>query len=344
MFLAVFITLAIFAGQPAPGGYSVSTAAAAQGRNTITGYVYDSARRPVSNVRVELLDDVNSMIGGATTTSSGGYTFNNLPAGTFQIRVLPMGDYLGQTVRVQISNFSVGSTSGRGAVTGAQTEHVDIMLQPRPGAMGAPPGSTFAQQVPSAAEAAYNNAIDSFNSNNTEKGIAELKRALEIFPTYYIALERLGWEQVKLQQYGQAVEPLKKAVEVNPKGAAGLYALGVAQYNLKQWPEATESLRLSLSLAPDSPNVPLLHRFLGIALVRQNKPDDAEKHLRLAHEKGGKQMHEPDVHMHLAQIYSNRKLYKEAADELEVFLKEEPKARDAENIKNVVKQLRAKAQ
>ena len=50
-----------------------------------------------------------------------------------------------------------------------------------------------------------------------------------------------------------------------------------------------------------------------------------------------------DVHMHLAQLHSNNKRYKEAADELEVFLKETPDARDAESIKNIIKQLRAKA-
>jgi hypothetical protein len=47
--------------------------------------------------------------------------------------------------------------------------------------------------------------------------------------------------------------------------------------------------------------------------------------------------------MHLAQMYSNDKRYKEAADELELFLKETPNARDAESIKNIIKQLRAKA-
>jgi tetratricopeptide (TPR) repeat protein len=332
VFLAAFTLLA---GQPATGHYSV---AAVQGRNTITGYVYDSARRPVPNIRVELLDDVNSMIGGSITNSSGRYSFNNLSTGTFQVRVLPSGDYLGQTIRVQIQSLSIGASRSAG---GAQTEHIDIVLQLRAGSLGAAPGSTFAQQVPKPAEDAYRTAVESLNSNKTDQGISELKRAVELFPTYYAALERLGWEMVKLQQYEQALESLKKAVEVNPKGDTSLYALGVALYNLKRWPEATDSLRRSLSLAPDSPNIAFLHMYLGIALVRQNKADDAEPHLKQAHERGGKVV--PDVHMHLAQIYSNRKLYKEAADELEVFLKETPNARDSENIKNIIKQLRAKA-
>jgi regulator of sirC expression with transglutaminase-like and TPR domain len=47
--------------------------------------------------------------------------------------------------------------------------------------------------------------------------------------------------------------------------------------------------------------------------------------------------------MALAQIYSNSNRYKEAADELEVYLKEAPDARDAERIKTLINQLRAKA-
>jgi regulator of sirC expression with transglutaminase-like and TPR domain len=47
--------------------------------------------------------------------------------------------------------------------------------------------------------------------------------------------------------------------------------------------------------------------------------------------------------MHLAKYYSENKRYKEAADELELFLKQAPDARDAEKIKALIKQLRAKA-
>ena len=41
-----------------------------------------------------------------------------------------------------------------------------------------------------------------------------------------------------------------------------------------------------------------------------------------------------DVHMHLAQLYSNDKRYANAADELELFLKEASNAKDTDSIKN----------
>jgi tetratricopeptide (TPR) repeat protein len=202
--------------------------------------------------------------------------------------------------------------------------------------------TVFAQNVPEFARAAYEQAIENLDKkNDAEQGIADLKKAIGLFPTYYLALERLGAEYLRLQQYESAVQTLNKAIGVNPKGPSSFYARGVAQYYLKQMPEAIKSLRYSMSLAPDSPNAAFLEMYLGMALLKSGKTEEAETHLRQAHVKGGKLL--PDVHMHLAQIYSNGKRYKDAADELELFLTEIPDARDAERIKEIIKQLRAKA-
>ena len=231
-------------------------------------------------------------------------------------------------------------------MSGAQVEQVDFTLKTRDevdkSARPTTTGTTFAQNVPDDARAAYERAIESLDKRqDADHGIAELKKAVELFPTYYLALERLGGEYVKLKQYEEAVRVLNAAVEINPRGHPSMYALGVARYYLKQIPEAIELLRRSLSLAPDSPNSAFSHMFLGMALLKDGKFAEAETHLKRAHEIGDKQV--PDVHMYLAQMYSNSKRYKEAADELELFLKETPDARDAESIRNIIKQLRAKA-
>src|SRR5262249_5324705 len=121
------------------------------------------------------------------------------------------------------------------------------------------------------------------------------------------------------------------------KGNMSWYALGVAQYNLKNLNEAQESLMRSVTLAPNSANSQF---WYGIVLFRSGKMKEAESPLKKAYELGGKQV--ADVHMYLAQIYSNSKRYREAADELELFLKETD-ARDSEKIKGLIQQLRAKA-
>jgi Tfp pilus assembly protein PilF len=341
--ICLFLSIALVAG---PGNGVLATTGL-QSRNAIGGHVFDSSRRPVAHLRVELLDEVDSTIATSLTDSSGRYVFNGLSPGTFQIRVLTHGtNFVGQTTRVTITNFSRSSPTGNARISGAQVEQVDFNLKTRdevnsslkPSAAGV----TFYQDVPADARAAYETAVENLDKKrDAERGLAELKKAVELFPSYYLALERLGGEYVKLQQYEQATRMLNRALEINPKGHASLFALGVARYYLKQMPEAIDLLRRSISLAPDSPNAAFSHMFLGMALLKDGKPEEAETHLKRAHMIGDKQV--PDVHMHLAQMYSNSKRYKEAADELELFLKETPNARDAESIKNIIKQLRAKA-
>lgn len=327
-------------GVHAPVAYAAARPAA-QGRNAISGHVFDTGRRPVEGVYVELLDEVDTVLRRVRTDASGRYAFSNLSDGNFQVRVLTHGtNLIGQTRRVSITNF-MGGAAGQ-----SYEEHFTLAASKAPGATStavaaSSPGLVFVQEgVPETAKAAYEKAVRELEreGGNKVSALAELKKAVEIFPTYYLALEQLGAEYVRQQQYEPARAALLKAVEVNPRGYKSLYALGVAQYNLKQKSEATESLRRSVELNPSSVNSQL---WLGIVLFKDGKASQAEPHLKRAHELGEKRV--PDVHMYLAQLYSDTKRYAQAADELEHFLKEAPAARDAENIRRLIKQLREKA-
>jgi tetratricopeptide (TPR) repeat protein len=78
--------------------------------------------------------------------------------------------------------------------------------------------------------------------------------------------------------------------------------------------------------------------WLGMLLRQTNKLDEAETYLkeanRLAESKSA------DVHWQLALLFNELKRNKEAADELELFLKAEPDAKDIELIKKLIKRLR----
>lgn len=339
--LGVALAVGLLCVETRPANFHTpARTAAAQGRNTISGHVFDTARRPVEAVYVELLDEVDTVLRRVRTDESGHYVFSNLSDGTFQVRVLTYGtDFVGQTRRVSINNFVSG---GAGQL---YEEHFTLKSRPTDktttSISTSAPKIIFTQEgVPETAKVSYEKAVRELEreGGDKESALAELKKAVEIFPTYYLALERLGAEYVRRQQYEPARAVLLKAVEVNPRGYRSLYALGVAQYNLKQKAEAVESLRRSVELYPSSVNS---HLWLGIILLRDGESERAESHLKRAHELGEKRV--PDVHMYLAQLYSNSKRYREAADELEHFLKEAPNARDAENIKRLIAQLREKA-
>ena len=301
--------------------------------NTISGHVSNDQHVPLANLRVELLNEVDTVISTVKTDGSGLFVFRKLSDGTFEVRVQTSGtNYASQTKRVDLA---------RPTGFGVATEEVDFVLSPiksNPGGV-AKPGVIFVQEVPEAARKQYQKAIDLLDkSNRRQEAFAALKSAVEIFPQYFDALELLGTEQVKDQQYEAAIPVLTKALEVNSKAYASCFALGVAQYHMKQVPMAIESFRRALLLNEKSINANL---WLGIALRQTTRPEDAEAYLKRADVLAESKL--PDAHWQLALLFNQLKRYKEAADELEIFLKVEPDARDAEQIKKLIQRLRERS-
>ena len=316
---------------------SAASTTRAQGGNSISGQVYNTANRPVANLHVELLSDFDSIMGRTKTDGIGRYLFSNLQRGNYQVRVITAGtNYISQTARVEI--FTISTAPGRGRASEIYNFTLKTVDEEKSRGLTKSPSTLFSQDVPEAARKSYEDAIAKLDKNQGGvEALEGLKKAIEIFPRYYMALERLGSEYVKQQQYAQSLDILNRAIAVNPKGYLSYYALGIAQYNLKQGEDSIQSLRKSVSLAPQSVNGQF---WLGIVLFKSGKFNEAEAPLKRAYELGGSQI--PDVHMFLAQIYSHDKRYQEAIDELELFLKEAPNAGDAEKIKDIIKRLREK--
>ena len=316
--------------------FASAALAGAQGKSSIMGIVFDSSGRPLEKVRVELLDDVYTVLRTVRTGGTGQYAFNSLSSGYFHIRVKDeKGEYAEEIQRVELVSIQLSPTS-QGS---RDIRQVDFYLTPksdRKPATGS--GVVFAQNVPDDARKSYAKAISDFEKNRAAEGMAALKAALGIFPDYYQALVRLGEEQINQSQFAEAHDALAKAIKVNPKGSEGFYWLGIAQVGLKQLPQAVESFRQALLQNPSSVNSIM---WLGMALRRSGQLDEAEAQLKRAKKLASKPI--PQAHWELALLYNHQKRNKEAADELELFLKAQPDSRDAEAIKKLIKQLREKA-
>ncbi|HEX8473060.1 MAG TPA: tetratricopeptide repeat protein [Pyrinomonadaceae bacterium] len=347
--VGIFVFIVSVAGLAESVGSSFGVVGAAAmvqvtGGNSINGHIFDRERRPLGETHVELLDDFSRMIGRTRTDSSGRYFFSRIPAGRYKVRVMPLGsDFAEQTQEVEISNVTYRLPGGSSRTAGFENVQLDFYLRRRetgknPGANN-PAGTVFAQDVPAEARKAYEKGVTHLDEGRDETGLGELKKAIEIFPNYFAALNTLGYQYLKREQYEAARVLLTKAVEVNPKSASTFYSLGYAQYNLKQKLEAIESFRRSTSLPPSSLNAELV---LGRVLREVGRYEEAETQLKRANKlvKGVV----AEVHWQLALLYGNNlKRYREAADELETFLKLQPDSRDAQAIKKLIKVFRDKA-
>jgi len=81
--------------------------------------------------------------------------------------------------------------------------------------------------------------------------------------------------------------------------------------------------------------------YLGMALISTGDLDAAERSLKQALAVGGSTQARA-AHLYLASIYNLRKNYRAAIAELETYLRENPKANNAANIKEAIAKLRAK--
>jgi len=308
--------------------------ASAQGRNSITGFVFDESRRPVSEVYIELTTDSYSMIGRTRTQGSGMYSFRGLTDGQYYVKVLSIGkDFEEQSQSVSL--VPISAVRGRGVAT----EQVDFYLRPKKhrGDPASAPGVVFAQEVPAEAKSLYEAGVSDLSDKNDAAGLDKIKRSIEVFPDYYLALDRLGNEYVSRGHYEAAHALLTKALTVNPKSFTSTLAAGVAEFRLGQFQLAVDRFKQAVTMYNGSANA---HLWLGMALQGVGDLPRALAALKTADKLSGGTV--ADVHWQLARVYKDRKEYAEAANELELFLKYRPDAQNAGEIKRIIVSLRQK--
>lgn len=305
-----------------------------QNRSTITGYVFTTQRRVVSDVQVELINGFDSVIQRVKTDGSGRFFFSGVPSGRLAVRVLPLGtDFEEQTQEVEVG--------GTGLLGRPLTDYVqlDFYLRTRRSSVGAATnGVVFFQEIPEEAKKIYENAVTDLDSKKIDSAVEKLTKALELFPNYYAALEKLGLTYINQQKYEDARDIFTRAVTVNSRSFNGWYGLSYANYSLKQSEAAIDAAQKAISLNPNSIDAIL---FLGISQRQAKYYQEAEKSLKQAEKisKGNS----ADVHWHLALLYAhNLNRYKDAADELELYLKVNANTPNSESIKKLIKQYREK--
>ncbi|MEQ1605523.1 MAG: tetratricopeptide repeat protein [Pyrinomonadaceae bacterium] len=303
-----------------------------QSTSRITGQVFGANRRALADVYVELRNDVESVIQRAKTNGSGSFTFSNLTAGRYSVRVRPFGtDYEEQTQDVELVT-SVGSRNV------ADIQYKEFYLKARRDTKGKPgaPQVIFAQEIPEAAKTSYDRAVVDLAANRTDVGVAGLEQAIKLFPDYFLALDRLGVEFLKQQRFVDAALYFDRACTINSKSSNSWYGLAFARYAQKQIPGAIDAAKKAADISPDSADINLM---LGIAQRQGRNYIDAEKAMLKAKKLSNGLLADASWNLALLYVY-NLKNTRLAADELENYLKVKPDHPDAEKIKRLIGQLR----
>jgi tetratricopeptide (TPR) repeat protein len=297
----------------------------------VFGNVRDDTGQPVGSIRISLTDENYQPIRTIFTDSSGKFRFAGLTQGRYQLKVEPAGQpYYEQVLRLDLQAVRIRA--------GNEPYPVDLVVKRKREAPPAHASVVFAQQVPDTARSEYEHGANSIKENRSEEGIESLKKAVAIFPDYYLALELLGTEYVKRNEFEPAVPVLTHALEVNQAASKSLYALGVANIKLNHPAEAIELLKKCADLDSGNANV---FMYMGIAYGNNRELDQAESALKKAYQLGGAQA--ADAHLYLAGLYSKQERFAEAVKELELYLREATNLKNSAPIKDAITKLKEKA-
>ena len=294
--------------------------------------MYDPNHRPVENLYVELMNDVDSVIQRTKTNASGRFSFVGVPPGRLTVRVLTFGtNFMEQTQEVTIVQTRAGN----------DVDYIDINLRYERRTRGPesdlPPGVIFVQEIPPAARTAYLQGIADFGKDQ-EKGLLKIEEAIKIFPAYFEALNWLGKEYVSRRNYDKAYPYLLRAIDVNQRSAPTYYSLSYAFFQLKQYPAALEAARATTLLAPGSVDAQLLY---GTVLRITGSFTEAETVLLKANSLAKKM--NAEVHWQLSLLYNRLNRTQDTINELETFLKLVPDSPDKNRILEMIAKLRTSA-
>jgi Tfp pilus assembly protein PilF len=331
----IILSLVAIANGQAPG--STRGLSGGEGKHTIQGRVLFPSGQALTGMAVKVrLEGTNTTGGSTTTDQDGEFRFNGVAPGTYSVVVDGGKEF--ETAREPVNIDPSGTSS--------PISNITIRLRPKVDASN----PAFAG-VPQDALDFYQKGTAAAQKGNAKSAADFFGKAVAAYPNFSAALSDLGVQYMKLGQMDKAAETLEALVKLKPNDATAHLDLGIAFYNQstslyteKKLDEAAQKADQAVTqfreaLKLNSPG-PTAHYYLGMTLIKLKQYDEAQKELELSISNGGENL--AQAHRYLGGLYASAHKNKEAADELEKYLKLDPKAPDAERIKAMVKDLRGK--
>jgi tetratricopeptide (TPR) repeat protein len=298
----------------------------------------------LTNALVELRQATGGVISQLTTGNDGDFEFTGLRAGEYEIRVTLSGyEPATEIVRLR-ENLRVISSSA--AIS--EVVNIEIRLRPSAEASLGQPGTSFVQDVPKAARAAYVKGISKIREGKSDEGIAFLREATLKYGDYYDAHFALGAEYYRLGKDTDALESLERARLINDRGAGVYYVFGMVMARQQKFRLAEYAFAKAAELNVNHAAAHFNHAVALIELAVRTTDSSqvkitlgqADRELDRAWELSGKRLN--TVFLQRARVREELGDNEGAARERESYLKAEPDAKDAAAQKALIEKLRQK--
>jgi Tfp pilus assembly protein PilF len=204
------------------------------------------------------------------------------------------------------------------------------------------------QDVPKIARASYEKGMSKLREGKSEEAIAFLRQATAQFNDYFDAHFALGFEFYRLGKDNEALESLERARLINDRGASVYYVFGMVMARQQKYVVAEYAFGKAAELSANHISARFNHAVALIEVALRAKESgevasalaEAERELDRAWELSNKRLN--TVFLQRARIHQKRGDNEAAARELEGYLKAEPDAKNAAEIRQRIVKLREK--
>jgi tetratricopeptide (TPR) repeat protein len=277
----------------------------------------------------------------AYTDGSGSFEFRNLSPGTYYLSVNIDGfQPIHQQVEV-MSGFGSAIVTLFLAKASPDAAHGDALDAEDPDIIDV---TQMKENLPKKAVQDYEKALEEKKRGKLESAVKLLEEAIHLAPNFYHAHNNLGMLYQSLKRYPDAEKEYKRSSDLSAKNEKPLVNLGslyieeadVQKDNTKlsgqMLDEAMDNLEAAVKLNPRSANG---YYLLGLANYKSSFLEEAEAAFNKAHNLNPKLTR---IHLLLANIHWRQEKWPQVVDNIDAYLKENPKAPD----RAAVEDLRAK--
>ncbi len=270
------------------------------------------------------------------TDDMGRFEIANLPRGRYHLSAVNPAatDQFTDPVELDLSR----ALSNRVSVNIFLRNNV-IATSPKEEKPGVISVAEATQDVPKPARKAFERALKLRGAKQYEQSLESFNRSIELFPPFFQAFAERGHLLIAMGRAPDAAADFARALELNSRYGPALRGSGICKFQQGKYAEAVQDLARAADAEPGNATVYL---FMGTSYVALDRREPAraalEKALSLDPSAAVR------AHVHLANLYLKENRLQEAAGELQAYLKIVPDAPDAEKLRAIEAQLRARLQ
>ena len=190
--------------------------------------------------------------------------------------------------------------------------------------------------APKDARKAYEKGVDDIKKRKWADAEKELSKSVELYPKFAVAWYELGRAFQQQKKFDEANHAQLEAIKIDAKFISPYGELATMAANQQRWDDLDQYTAQMLKLNPYV--VPEIYFYNAVANFNLKKMDLAERRARDG-AKNDAQHRVPRLNHILGLILAQKQEYKEAAENMRIYLKYSPNAKDADAVKQQVDEM-----